>query len=219
MARYDVSTGALVLNLGEYPFHQGSLGVIRSLGSVGIPVAEVTRNPFLLPSGASRYVKRRFVWKPDGRNGERFVDGMAKIGDKLDRPTVLVPTDDLSAILIAEHAEALSSKFIFAQPPAQLPRTLANKRSLYELCLQLEIPCPRTVFPASHAEWADIAGQIRLPVVVKVNEPWSAPKGVKSTTVISDREELENYCDHPEGQIPATSLMIQEMRCPSFGTN
>src|SRR5579872_5620935 len=99
MPDFDTSVAALVLNLGEYPFHQGSLGVIRSLGSVGIPVFTIQRSRFI-PSGASRYLSGKFSWKSDGKDVDHFLDGIATIAKKLDRPTILVPTDDLSAILI-----------------------------------------------------------------------------------------------------------------------
>jgi hypothetical protein len=150
-ASFDTSFAVLVLTLGEYPFHQASLGIIRSLGSAGIPVFAVQRSPFV-PSGASQYISGRFVWKADGKNSDQFLEGMATIANTLDRPTILLPTDDISAILVAEHADALSTWSRFARVPATLPRAVANKRNLYHLCQRLGIACPHTVFPTSHQE-------------------------------------------------------------------
>jgi predicted ATP-grasp superfamily ATP-dependent carboligase/thioredoxin reductase len=208
-ATFDTSVAVLVLNLGGHPFHQASLGIIRSLGSVGIPVFAVQRSPFI-PSGASQYISGKFLWKTDGKNSDQFLEGMAAIAKILDPPTILLPTDDLSAILIAEHADVLSSWFRFARVPRTLPRRVANKRNLYDLCQQLGVACPPTVFPNSREEWLDFAGRARLPVVVKVIEPWLAPRGLKPTVIVSDRHELMGYCDN-HGQVPATTLMIQEM--------
>jgi predicted ATP-grasp superfamily ATP-dependent carboligase len=209
-AKFETSVATLVLNFGEYPFHQSSLGIIRSLGSVGIPVFAVQRNPYI-PSGMSQYVSGKFLWKTDGKNREQFLEGMATIGRIFDRPTILVPTDDLSAILIAEHADILASWFRFAGPPPTVPRMVANKRNLYELCQRLGVACPRTVFPNSRKEWLDFAKHTRLPVVVKVIEPWLAPSGLKSSAIVSERQELIEYCDRHGRQVPATALMIQEM--------
>jgi predicted ATP-grasp superfamily ATP-dependent carboligase len=209
-ANFDTSVPALVLNFGEYPLHQSSLGIIRSLGSVGTPVFAVQRNPFI-PSGVSRYISGKFLWKADGKNTDQFLEGMETIAKILDRPTILVPADDLSAILIAEHADVLASWFRFARPPAALPRAVANKRNLYDLCQHLGIACPHTVFPNSRKEWLDFAKSARLPVVVKVIEPWLAPRGLKTTAIVSERQELMDYCDRHGWQVPPTALMIQEM--------
>jgi predicted ATP-grasp superfamily ATP-dependent carboligase/thioredoxin reductase len=213
-ANFDTSVAVLALNLGEYPFHQASLGIIRSLGSLGIPVFTVQRSPFI-PSGASQYISGKFLWKTDGRNSDQFLEGMATIAKILDRPTILLPTDDLSAILIAEHADVLSSWSRFARVPATLPRRVANKRNLYDLCQHLGVACPPTVFPNSREEWLDFAKRTRLPVVVKVIEPWLAPRGLKPTVIVSERQELMGYCDSHGRQVPATRLMIQEMIPPS----
>jgi predicted ATP-grasp superfamily ATP-dependent carboligase len=207
---FDTSVAALVLNFGAYPLHQSSLGIIRSLGRARIPVFAVQQNPFI-PSGASRYLTGKFLWRTDARDSGRFLEGMARIGKILDRPTILVPADDLSAILIAEHADELPSQFIFARPSATLPRTLANKRCLYELCHRLGIACPHTDFVYSRDELLDLATHIQFPVVVKVTEAWIRPKNIKSTVIVSGRRELIDYYDHFWRQAPTTTLMIQKM--------
>jgi predicted ATP-grasp superfamily ATP-dependent carboligase len=159
----------------------------------------------------SKYISGKFLWKADAKDKDQFLEGMATIAKMLDGPTILVPTDDLSAILIAEHADVLTSLSRFARPPATLPRRVANKRNLYDLCQQLGVACPRTVFPNSRKEWLDFAKHTRLPVVVKVIEPWLAPKGLKTSAIVSERQQLMDYIDRHEPQVPATALMIQEM--------
>ena len=200
----------LVLNLGEYPFHQGSLGIIRSLGSMGIPVYAVQRNR-LIPSGASRYLRGKFVWNGDARNGGDFLEAMARAARMLAGPTVLVPADDLSSILIAENDDALAGAFSFARPPADLPRTVANKQRLHELCDSLGVSRPGAEFASSHEELLHRARHTRLPVVVKVVEPWMAPRGCKSTAILSERQDLISYCENFVRQDPNTTLMLQEM--------
>jgi predicted ATP-grasp superfamily ATP-dependent carboligase len=207
---FNTSVAALVLNFSAYPFHQSTLGIIRSLGRVGIPVFAVQRNSFL-PSGVSRYLSGKFLWRTNAQNSERFLEGMARIGTLLDRPTILVPADDLSAILIAEHANDLASRFTFARPPATLPRMLANKRCLYDLCRRLGIACPHTVFPNSREELLDLTARMPFPVVVKATEPWLLPRSLTSTVIVSSRQELEDYYDNFSQQAPNTTLMIQKM--------
>jgi D-aspartate ligase len=207
---FDTSVAALVSNFGAYPLHQTSLGIIRSLGRVGISVFAVQRNSFI-PSGFSRYLTGKFLWRTEARNSDRFLEGMERIGKILDRPTILIPADDLSALLIAEHEEELASWFMFARPPASLPRTLANKRYLYELCFRLGIACPHTVFPASREELLDLSTNMQFPVVVKATEPWLLRGNIKSTAIVSGLKELIDYYDNSSRQFLATTLMIQEM--------
>jgi predicted ATP-grasp superfamily ATP-dependent carboligase len=208
--QFDTSAAALVLNFSTYPFHQNSLGITRSLGRVRIPVFAIQRNSFI-PSGVSRYLTGKFLWRTDAQDPERFLEGMARIGKILDRPTILVPADDLSAILIAEHAHEVASRFIFARPPAALPRRVANKRCLYELCHRLGIACPHTVFPHSREELLDLTAPMQFPRVVKATEPWLLPRSVRSTTIVPTRQAIINYFDNFWRQAPATTLMIQEM--------
>src|SRR5580692_5113985 len=209
-AHFDRSVAVLVLNFGEYPFLHGTLGIIRSLGRLGIPVFAVQRYPSL-PSGASRYLTGRFLWGADGRNADQFLEGMARIGKILDRPTILVPADDFSAILIAENADALAPWFMFVRQPRTLPRTLANKRRLYHLCKELGVSCPPTVFPQTREELRDVAEHMQFPVFAKVTEPWLLPKGFKSVAILSQRQDLIEYYDNFSQQHPITTLMIQEM--------
>lgn len=207
---FDTSVATLVLNFSEYPFHQSALGIVRSLGRVGIPVFTVQRTSFI-PSGLSRYLAGKFVWQTDGRNSARFLEGMETIGKILDRPTILVPTDDIAALLIAENENELTTRFMFARPPANLPRTLANKRLLYEKCHHLGIACPHTVFPASREELRHLTAYLEFPVVVKATQPWLLQGSIKSTAIVWSRQELEDYYDNFTRQAPNTSLMIQKM--------
>jgi D-aspartate ligase len=209
-ADFDRSVPVLVLGFGDYPFLHGTLGMIRSLGRLGIPVYTLQRNSFIA-DGASRYLAGKFIWSMDGEDRDRFLAGMATISKTLDRPTILVPADDLSAILIAENADALASRFIFVRQRPALPRTLANKRNLYHLCQQIGFPCPPTVFPGTREELLAFAEHTRFPVVVKAAEPWLLPKGFKSVAIVSRRQDLIEYYENFAQRSPATTLMIQEM--------
>ncbi len=214
MPKFDTSVAALVMNFGEYPFHHGSLGVIRSLGSVGIPVFATQRRA-LLPSGASRYLRGKFLWKNGGRDVDEFLDRMASIAKKIGRPTVLIPADDLSAVRIAENSHLLPSNFIFPKLPTTLPRSVANKKSLYHLCRRLGIATPTTFFPESRRQLMELADHLKFPVFVKLIEPWLAGPGVKSAKIVSSREEMLTYCDGQSGEDRTSSLLVQEMIPPS----
>ena len=80
--------------------------------------------------------------------------------------------DDESAVLLAEHTAELSEHFLFPHVDPDLPRTLASKQKLYDLCRRYDVPAPVTASPATGAELVAFAQQATFPVVVKVAEPW-----------------------------------------------
>ena len=62
--------------------------------------------------------------------------------------------------------------------PPELPRKLASKQGLYELCGEFGVPAPASAFPETAGEIAEFAACATFPVVVKNLEAWirrSAP--------------------------------------------
>ena len=67
-----------------------------------------------------------------------------RLADRLPGPAVLVPTDDAGAILLAEHGDKLRPRYLFPDPPSDLPRRAAGKASLAEICRAAGVPHPAT---------------------------------------------------------------------------
>lgn len=192
----DRSVAVLVVKVGRYPLHHGGVGVIRSLGRLGVPVYAITEDRFT-PAAVSRYLRGRFVWPTTGREdpGE-LVAGLLRIGEQIGewmggRPIAL-PTDDEAAVLLAEHAPRLAERFAFPAVPAALPRLLADKFALSELCRAHGVPTPAAARPGSVDELRRAAAELGYPVVLKNAEPWSrlAAPAVASTTVVRSEAEL-----------------------------
>jgi D-aspartate ligase len=217
---FDTSVAAVVVKLRHSVVHYGGLGVIRSLGRLGIPVYAVHEGR-LAPPATSRYLSGGFVWEPPGDAADDpgpLLDGLAAMAERIGRPVILVPTDDAAAIFVAEHGGTLEDRFRFLQPPAGLPRALASKRGLYQLCNQLGIPCPTAVLPSSRAEAEAFCADATFPVVVKGAEPWLLPKGagVRSTSIARSPDELLDLYQRVEGH-RATGLLFQEYIPPGAG--
>jgi D-aspartate ligase len=190
--RADRSVPALVIKIGHYPLHSGGVAAIRTLGRLGVPVYAITEDGFT-PAAVSRYCTGRFVWRTTGQEDpELLVDGLRKIGRRLGQRSVAVPVDDESAVLFAEHAAALSEYFIFPSVPPGLPRKLADKQSLHELCLAHGVPTPQSMVPSSAAELAAFAAGASFPVVAKNAEVWTRRRApaVPSTTILHGADEL-----------------------------
>nr|WP_245659215.1 ATP-grasp domain-containing protein [Streptomyces ochraceiscleroticus] len=183
-----------MVKIGDYPLHHGGVGAIRSLGRLGVPMYAITEDRYT-PAAASRYLKGRFVWPTTGREDpERLVDGLLRIGRRLGRPAVLVPTDEEAAVLIAEHADVLGDRFLFPRTPSGLSRRLASKQGLHELCTEHGIPSPRAAFPQNQADVEDFAAQARFPVVAKNREAFQrrSRPAVNGTTRIADAAHLRH---------------------------
>ncbi|MGH3279583.1 MAG: hypothetical protein ACRDNW_10655 [Trebonia sp.] len=203
----DVSTPAVVLKFDPNVMHHGGLGVIRSLGRSGVRVYAVHEDR-LAPAASSRYLSGRVLWRPDAGDVDRVLAGLARLAEIIGRPAVLIPTDDAGAIFLAEHGRELRPGFLFPDPPAGLPRRLAGKYSLHEVCREFGVASPQTMQPESLAQALQFAHAAGYPVIAKLTAPWRAPRGLRSTQVIAGRRELGGIYDAC-GQAGA-GLMLQE---------
>ncbi|MFJ9632025.1 ATP-grasp domain-containing protein [Streptomyces sp. NPDC101175] len=199
----DRSVPGLIVKFGAYPLHHGGVGAIRSLGRLGVPMYAITEDRYT-PAAVSRYLERAFVWPTSGTEDPgRLVDGLLRIGRRIGRPTVLIPTDEEAAVLIAEHQDALTGRFLLPRVEPKLPRRLASKQGLHELCAEHGIPSPTAAFPQSYDDIADFAEKARFPIVAKNREAFvrrSRP-AVHGTTRIATREGLlalaRDWGEHP----------------------
>jgi len=205
----------LILGNTELVLHHGIVGIIRSLGRMGVPVYCVVKDR-LTPAAVSRYLTGAFVWNTSCLNAECFLDGMHTMCKKLGCPAVLIPTDDLSAILIAECAPALESCFLFPNQQPELPRKLANKRELYTLCREIGVTYPGTAFPRSVADVQHFITHAKFPVIVKAAESWIIPKGQRSTTIARDPKQLYAMYEGVESG-ERGNVLFQEYIPPEYG--
>ncbi|WP_251018977.1 ATP-grasp domain-containing protein [Streptomyces sp. ISL-11] len=198
-----------MVKIGDYPLHHGGVGAIRSLGRLGVPMYAITEDHWT-PAAVSRYLRGRFVWRTTGtERAEELVEGLLRIGERIGRPAVLVPTDEEAAVLIAEHAQALTGSFLFPPVERELPRRLASKQGLHELCVEHGVPSPHALFPGSYAEIEEYAARARFPVVAKNREAFERRRkpAVHGTTRIGGPRELLALA---RGWGPEPGVILQE---------
>src|SRR5580700_6563 len=144
----DTTYPTLILKASRGVIHHGALAIARTLGRPGVPVYAVVEDGYS-PLAMSRYLTRAFVWESWPDDPALFLREMATIAEFIDHPTIIIPIDDLSAVIVAENAASLARWFLLPQVPPQLPRQLANKASLHALCAKIGIPFVRSVVPHS----------------------------------------------------------------------
>ena len=205
----DTSVPALMMRIGTYPLHHGSVGAVRSLGRLGIPVFAVTEDRFT-PTAQSRYLRRAIVWRTTGaEDPQELVSRLLEIGAEIGARPVLVATDDEAALLIAEHAPALSELFRLPRVAADLPRRLASKQGLATLCRELDVAAPASGAPRSMDELFEEAHRIGFPLIVKNDEAWLrlTNPAVPSSTLVHDLAGLEALA---AGWPSLPSVLLQE---------
>ncbi|RKS79833.1 putative ATP-grasp superfamily ATP-dependent carboligase [Actinomadura pelletieri DSM 43383] len=181
--RLDPGLPVLLLRTDRNVFHHGTLGVIRSLGRAGVPVHAILEGR-ANPSSRSRYLHRGHPWAPPAARPAALLSHLRMIGERVGGPALLVPMDDAGAIFIAEHADALTPRFVVPHQDPEVPRRVADKSMLVAACARYGVQCPRSVTPASAHEVEEAAAELGLPMIAKWARPWRLRPGLRSTTVV-----------------------------------
>jgi D-aspartate ligase len=161
----DTATPVVVLKL----FHQCGLGVARSLGRLGATVYGVHERR-RSAAASSRYIREILEWNIDDAPPGESVRRINALGDRIGRRSVLIPTDDIAALFIADNMNALRERFLLPDQDPQLVHALYSKREMETLAREHGIPTAETFFPESRNEAESFAGEASYPVVVKAIE-------------------------------------------------
>ncbi|WP_274563519.1 ATP-grasp domain-containing protein [Streptomyces spiramyceticus] len=199
---------ALLVKVGRFPQLHGGLGVVRTLGRMGVPAYAMVEDRFT-PTALSRHLAGRFVRPTTGReDASELVSTLLQIGREIGRPTVAVAEGDEAAVLLAENADRLAEWFVLPPVPPALPRRLASKEGLHRICQEHGVPTPRTRSPVNRAELVAVSREWGFPVVLKDREPFTKLNGsaMGHTTVVHDEGELLARC----GAAESPSVIVQE---------
>ena len=158
MAR--IANPALLTNADFY----GTLAAARSLGRYGIPVTVAHDNRLGIASW-SRFVARSCSCPPTS-DSRAFLKWLLEFGSSAPGH-VLYPTSDDAAFIYAAHREELSQHFHLYQPPIEAIYALLNKRTLYAEARAVGLQVPRTWFPQTDADFAQLAQQPGPGLVIK----------------------------------------------------
>jgi len=202
----------LVRVVGNFPIQHHVVGVIRTLGRAGVPVYAVTEEG-VTPASTSRYLTGQVKLTSGGElDQSALLDRLVEVVDRLPARPMLVCTDDEAAVLLAEGADALAGRAIFPAVPPDLPRQLASKRGLHEICLRHGVPTPATSSVRTGDDLEVALANLTLPVVVKQADSWSrlTRPVVTGSTVVRTAEDVGRlraaFDRWPEG----SDVIVQE---------
>lgn len=205
MRIHGISTPVLVLGAN---FH-GSLGIIRSLGELGVTVygTYVDKRG---PAVYSRYCKEAFEWRYPAASDDECVQQLINIADQIGRPCVLIPTWDETAVFIADNYREISRHFIYPQQNTELAKNLVSKKDMYLLAKKSGIPTAEITLPQSVADVEKFAHSARFPVLLKGSDGNRLKRrSNRKMAIVNTPEELvQLYLDMEDPEDP--NLMLQE---------
>ena len=190
-------------------YHQCGLGIARSLGRLGIAVYGLHDDPSA-PVPASRYWRTTFRWDLDRESCEQSVEYVCNVGRRLGERPLLIATDDISSMFVADNADSLQRVFAFPEQPPGLAQSLYSKKRMYELCKANGVSTPETFFPTCREDVVGFARNATFPVVVKGIDSWrlGQQRGVR-TVIAQGRDELLACYDELE-DLDDPNVMLQE---------
>ena len=205
----DSATPAVVLKMTRSLVQHGVLGIARSLGRLGVPVHWVHNCP-AAPAAWSRYVTASYAIPATSVETRAWVDHLSVVGGRFARRPVLIPTDDPSAVFVADYAAALGRWFRVRAAPADVTRMLADKRRLHSLCRSVGVDTPDAWFPTCAADVDDYAANGAFPVVVKrVDATAVGASAPPSVTILRTPTALRAFVRR-HGERGWGELMLQE---------
>ena len=205
MKIHGISAPVLVLGANLH----GSLGIIRSLGELGITVYG-SYSGERGPATYSRYCKQSFEWTYPAGSDQEAVRSLVRIGEQIGRPCILIPTWDETAVLVAEHYAELSRRFIYPQQDPELARTLVSKKDMYALAKKSGVPTAEITLPKSLADVESFAHSAKFPVLLKGSDGNRLKQRTnRKMVIVSTPEELVRlYQEMEDPEDP--NLMLQE---------
>ena len=119
-------------------------------------------------------------------------------------------TDDAGAIFLAEHGDDLRQWFLFPDPPRDLPRRVAGKYSLYELCRELGVPCPQAAVPGVADGGVRVRGRRGLPADRQADHPVESRRRRAAQHLDRGRRRASSTTSTGPAPRAGTGLMLQE---------
>ena len=168
--------------------YYGTLAAVRCLGREGIDVYAAddhTGGRALF----SKYVKEKATHPPIAET-DRFMAWLDAFA--AEHPdTVLYPTNDHLAWLLALHGIPLARKFKTYQPSEEVIVTLLDKKRLSDACAAVGIDTPKTEYAENDRDVARIKKDVSYPLLIKPRTQIFLETGIKGS-LVARAEDLDS---------------------------
>jgi predicted ATP-grasp superfamily ATP-dependent carboligase len=199
---------AVVLRLVPDRLHYGAVAAARTLGRLGAPVYVVDDERRTVAA------RSRFTTGTVCLNGAATFEDVVRVllelaGRAGDRP-VLIPFDDVAALLVDRHAEELHDAFVFQRQPPALVETLLNKWTMTELARRHDIPVPETLRASSEDEAEDLLGRLSYPLVLKGAESYIPGTSERADLLVVENQPAARSAYRAMSEAERANVLFQE---------
>ena len=187
-------------------FH--GLGIMRSLGSRGIPICVVDDEYSI--GRFSRYATHS-VRAPNLRKEQEIVAFLLAMGHRLNlRGWVLFPTRDELVAAFSRHRDVLAEFFRVPTPEWECVKWAWNKWNTYTLAEKLGVPIPKTWCPRSLEDIDAIDASFPIGVKPAVKEDFFYATKAKAWRA-NNREELKSLFLKASAHVGSNEILVQEI--------
>ena len=187
--------------------YANGLGIIRGLGSKGVPVIALDTDPRAL-GFRSRYAAGMLCPDPR-RDEEAFLVFLEGLGRRLPQRGVVFPTHDEYIWAVARNAARLEPWYAIPFSHWDAMRRLADKEEQLRAAWRVDVDTPRTEFVRSAADLAGAAADLEFPAIFKPVESLAfKERFARPVLRIETRAELEQVYERVND---CGTLMLQEI--------
>jgi len=148
--------------------HTMALGVVRALGTMGVPVIMVHYDE--KDTGQySKYIKDSLKAPHPEKHESEFINVLIELSKRYSGG-VIFPVSDETVVAVARNKDTLSKHFIIACPEWEIVSQYIDKKHTYALADECGVPAPRTIIPESIKDVEDYAKQVDFPCLVKPSQ-------------------------------------------------
>jgi len=145
--------------------HVTGLGVIRSLGMMGVPIIAIYTSKKDMGS-VSKYVKEKYYAPHPEEHEDKFIGLLLNLAKRF-KGSLLIPADDETLTTVSRHKLLLEGNYKLAFTESSVTQICINKENTYMLADKLGIPVPKTRVPQSFEDILEWRNRIEFPCVVK----------------------------------------------------
>lgn len=145
--------------------HITGLAVVRSLGRRGIPTVVLDRSPNGVAFASKHASVTGLVPNPQTHEDE-FVERLLEVGEGLEVPGVLFPTNDDWLLAVLRHRRRLERYFRIPVSDLETVERILNKVLLYREARRLGIPIPPS-HEVTDDTLASVKAEARFPLILK----------------------------------------------------
>lgn len=148
--------------------HTMALGVVRSLGIMGVPVIMVHYDQKDM-GHVSKYIKHSIEAPHPERHESQFINVLIDCAKNYSGG-VLFPVSDETVVAVARNKDALNKHFLIACPEWDIVSQYIDKKYTYVLADANGVPAPKTIVPQSVEDVENYSKKVDFPCLVKPSQ-------------------------------------------------